>query len=348
MIATCPGCAKRYRLPEGAVPAGGRNVRCAACSHGWTILPGGEDAAAEAVDPNRVSSRKQGDAVAEPTGIPSSLPVSTSATPPSARKPVDIGMAIGPSVGTPVDDIALSPMTAPRANTLTASIPTANPSGDRATSPLVAAPLAPAVTVPDYDPLTARATMSFAEMRDTMTPPRRSGIGPAAFVTAVVMIVVLAVAALAVIEFAPEQTFNPPRLGLPAVHLPLKSASLSVPRLPPLRLVRVPIVGASLDRLIYPPPPSASPLRISAKGERRTLANGTLVLTITGSVANPSDATAALTAIDAALLDTAGHLAFHWRIPAPVSAIAAHSSVAFETVAANFPGGATVIRLRPC
>jgi predicted Zn finger-like uncharacterized protein len=39
MIATCPACGKRYRLPDDAVPSEGRSVRCAACGHGWTALP---------------------------------------------------------------------------------------------------------------------------------------------------------------------------------------------------------------------------------------------------------------------------------------------------------------------
>lgn len=39
MIAQCPACGKRYRLPDDAVPPEGRSVRCAACGHGWTALP---------------------------------------------------------------------------------------------------------------------------------------------------------------------------------------------------------------------------------------------------------------------------------------------------------------------
>ncbi len=39
MIATCPACSKRYRLPDDAVPPEGRSVRCAACGHGWTAFP---------------------------------------------------------------------------------------------------------------------------------------------------------------------------------------------------------------------------------------------------------------------------------------------------------------------
>ena len=188
--------------------------------------------------------------------------------------------------------------------------------------------------------------MSYAEMRDAMTPQRRAGRRPGPIVAVVVALAVLAVVALAVVEFSSANTFDPPRLGLPAVHLPGAAADLSLPHLP-LDLAQVPLVGDALDRLINPPPAPPSPLRISASGERRTLANGTRVLTVTGTVANPTGAVATLTAIDAALLDAAGHPAFRWRIPAPASAIAAHTSIAFESIAANFPDGATVLRLRP-
>ena len=63
----------------------------------------------------------------------------------------------------------------------------------------------------------------------------------------------VALAALAVVEFAPDDTFDPPRLGLPAPRLPLADlGSLDVPSLPPLDLTRVPLVGDALDRAGQP------------------------------------------------------------------------------------------------
>ena len=35
MILTCPACDTKYVVKDGAIPAGGRNVRCAACKHSW-------------------------------------------------------------------------------------------------------------------------------------------------------------------------------------------------------------------------------------------------------------------------------------------------------------------------
>ena len=35
MILTCPACATQYTVKDGAIPPGGRTVRCAACKHKW-------------------------------------------------------------------------------------------------------------------------------------------------------------------------------------------------------------------------------------------------------------------------------------------------------------------------
>ncbi len=35
MILTCPACATQYAVKDGAIPPGGRKVRCASCRHSW-------------------------------------------------------------------------------------------------------------------------------------------------------------------------------------------------------------------------------------------------------------------------------------------------------------------------
>ena len=35
MILTCPECSTKYVVKDGAIPDGGRQVRCAACKHSW-------------------------------------------------------------------------------------------------------------------------------------------------------------------------------------------------------------------------------------------------------------------------------------------------------------------------
>ncbi|GAA4008529.1 hypothetical protein GCM10022280_01590 [Sphingomonas swuensis] len=45
MILTCPSCGTRYVVKDGAIPVGGRTVRCAQCKHSWHQDP--EDGAGE-------------------------------------------------------------------------------------------------------------------------------------------------------------------------------------------------------------------------------------------------------------------------------------------------------------
>jgi len=49
MILTCPSCGTQYVVKDGAIPPGGRQVRCASCKHSWHQDPE-ESAEAEAAD----------------------------------------------------------------------------------------------------------------------------------------------------------------------------------------------------------------------------------------------------------------------------------------------------------
>ncbi len=42
MILTCPACGTQYAVKEGAIPEGGRKVRCASCRHSWHQMPEGD------------------------------------------------------------------------------------------------------------------------------------------------------------------------------------------------------------------------------------------------------------------------------------------------------------------
>jgi len=70
MILTCPSCGTQYAVKDGAIPDGGRKVRCASCGHSWHQMPEGEaeavseepvaadmDRAPEAAEPEAPASR---------------------------------------------------------------------------------------------------------------------------------------------------------------------------------------------------------------------------------------------------------------------------------------------------
>ncbi len=48
MILTCPACSTQYVVKDGAIPTGGRQVRCASCKHSWHQDP--EHKTAETVE----------------------------------------------------------------------------------------------------------------------------------------------------------------------------------------------------------------------------------------------------------------------------------------------------------
>ena len=53
----CPGCGAEYAIPDHAIPAAGREVQCAACTHAWYQLPAfhpGESVAPAALAPEAV------------------------------------------------------------------------------------------------------------------------------------------------------------------------------------------------------------------------------------------------------------------------------------------------------
>ena len=47
MILTCPECGTSYVVKDGAIPPGGRRVRCASCKHSWHQPADGDDVAAQ-------------------------------------------------------------------------------------------------------------------------------------------------------------------------------------------------------------------------------------------------------------------------------------------------------------
>ena len=53
MILTCPMCGTQYVVKDGAIPPGGRQVRCASCKHSWheDAAESGSEPAIEAVEP---------------------------------------------------------------------------------------------------------------------------------------------------------------------------------------------------------------------------------------------------------------------------------------------------------
>ena len=65
MILTCPSCGTQYVVKDGAIPPGGRQVRCASCKHSWHQDPEEAPGADADIEPQPVEQ-----AVEEPEAAP--------------------------------------------------------------------------------------------------------------------------------------------------------------------------------------------------------------------------------------------------------------------------------------
>lgn len=168
MILTCPECGTQYVVKDGAIPPGGRQVRCASCKHSWH-QEGDPPEDLNPAEEEEVSYRE-----AEVETGEQSEPVSEAST---ARQPDEEAPAEGPD--------------------------TAIPPGFR---PLVATP-EPAFEEPvereaEWDGENETVEDEFAPFgpRDYAEEPRRSTLGPV-----VLLVLLIAAAAVAFWFLAPAE-----------------------------------------------------------------------------------------------------------------------------------------------
>ena len=85
MILTCPACSTKYVVKDGAIPAAGRQVRCASCKHSWHQDP--DEGQAPAADvPATVDDQGPAEAALDQGTIGEAV---DAPAPPSAPLPAD-------------------------------------------------------------------------------------------------------------------------------------------------------------------------------------------------------------------------------------------------------------------
>lgn len=85
MILTCPECGTQYVVKDGAIPAGGRQVRCASCKHSWHQDPPG--AQVSELDPEAPAPDPQAEPAAEPQTTQAAEPTAPPGPPEAAEEP---------------------------------------------------------------------------------------------------------------------------------------------------------------------------------------------------------------------------------------------------------------------
>ena len=84
---------------------------------------------------------------------------------------------------------------------------------------------------------------------------------------------------------------------------------------------------------------AATPLQITAQGDRQTLASGNELLAVTGRIINPSSESQPVPPIQAQVRDESGRVLHSWTIAPPARRLAPGASASFNSAEMDVPAG---------
>jgi len=309
MILTCPACGTRYAVKDGAIPPGGRQVRCANCKNSWHQDPessAGDDQPA----PDIAQSPVEGHATTEEIAAPARL--THPAGDPDGKPPEAVqsdhahpDVPFGDSVAG--EDADASPLPLPGATTpLGESVPeplgSDKPAEQKPRPIETFAPLsqdagrAEAVTRGQAEPAVGFA--AFDSGRPTEPRPSRGLIG---LLLALVLIAVI----VAAIWFLAPTSFRE-KLGL-------------------------------IER-------TDTPLLVQVdERNRRTLASGNQLLEVSGRIINPSERVQPVPPLQAQLRSLNQQVVYRWTIPPPAATLQPGASTSFNSAELNIPASAACL-----
>jgi hypothetical protein len=88
-----------------------------------------------------------------------------------------------------------------------------------------------------------------------------------------------------------------------------------------------------------------TPLKIEGQGKRDRMASGNELLTVTGTISNPTEAVQQVPQIRAELRDAQGRAVYTWPISPPVPQLLPGATATFSIAEVDVPRGATTINL---
>lgn len=317
MILTCPSCSTRYVVKDGAIPPGGRKVRCASCKHSWHQDPETPVAMPTEEESQQAPSENeapQGDAA------PSVQPDEPVMDQPESEPDSDEASGVRDTVVAPpevpqAEDIPPPPVM-PEPGFSTGTVegliadsdhggdapfgrdPQGEPHSDQVPSPAVGMPPeevsdVPAAAAVDEEP----ADFGFVtEKYEDEDAPRKRGM-----IAFLVILLLVGGAAAAFYYFAPQ---------------PWKAA-----------------IGMAENSV-------ETPLELVLDDHaREALPSGNELLTVRGRVNNPTAIEQRVPPLRAELRSATGELVYAWTIAPPRQVLAPGESASFNSAQVDVPGG---------